>query len=420
MRSISAVAISALMLAMALPHAAESQARSSSVTSDKGDKASIEKAREKLKQAEAAHPEGSLEESAAINDLVYAMKNNDQVNAESFALVDKELILAEKFGGAENLNYVDAFIQKADLLSYSNKNAEARPIVENELEIIRRKYSDRLELPQASRLLLRICLRLGDFQCGLHAADESITAIHNGVGNSDSLISTLSQRAELKFFLHDLAGSVSDIEDALSIAYKSNTSNHDLGALERNLADMLIRSQKLEEAKPHLDRARELFIKAQGPDSPELKTIDGLEANLYTRTGQFEKAWTSYLSAIDNKNDSPDNLTAYRSALARSYAAGGNLNAAVEQGLQVERNVRETFILEARSLPERQALAYDQHHPWGLNIMLSVLAKHADQKPNEVYLEVVRSRALVTDEMARRQKNLNTLNDPVVKKNLTP
>jgi CHAT domain-containing protein len=86
--------------------------------------------------------------------------------------------------------------------------------------------------------------------------------------------------------------------------------------------------------------------------------------------------------------------------------------------LQVEKTVRETFVLEARSLPERQALAYDQHHPSGLNIMLSVLAKHPDQRPNEVYQEVVRSRALVADEMARREKNLNTSDDPVVSKEL--
>jgi CHAT domain-containing protein len=418
MRYISAVAISAMVLTMGLPRAAESQAQAPSAKSDVGDRAAIEKAREKLKLAEAAHPEGSLEVSKTINELVYAMRMNEQVNAESFALVERELMLAQKFDGPEGLNVADAWIQKSDLLSYSNKNAEARPIVENALEIIRKKFSDRTELPLASTLLLHICLRLGDFQCGLRAADESIDAIRKGAGDASWLSLTLSQRAELKFFLKDMDGAVSDIEEALAIAYKTNTSDFALGVLERNLADMYIRAQKFDQAMPHLVRARELITKAQGAESPELKTIDGLEANLFTRTGQFEKAWNSYQSALGNKNDSPDNLTAYRAALARSYAAGGKLSEAVEQGLQVEKTVRETFVLEARSLPERQALAYDQHHPSGLNIMLSVLAKHPDQRPNEVYQEVVRSRALVADEMARREKNLNTSDDPVVSKEL--
>jgi CHAT domain-containing protein len=414
MRYISAVVISAVVLTMGLPRAAESQAQVPSAKSDVGDRAAIEKAREKLKLAEAAHPEGSLEVSEAIYQLVYAMMMNEQVNAESFALVEKELVLAQKFAEPESLDFVDACIQKSNLLSYSNKNAEARPIVENALEIIRKKFPDREELPRADTLLLHICLRLGDFQCGLRAADESIDAIRKGAGDASSLYLTLSQRAELKFFLKDMDGAVSDIEEALAIAYKNNTSDFGLGVLERNLADMYIRAQKLDQAMPHLVRARELITKAQGAESPELKTIDGLEANLFTRTGQFEKAWNSYLSALGNKNDSPDNLTAYRAALARSYAAGGKLNAAVEQGLQVEKTGRETFVLEARSLPEREALAYNSHRAKGLDVALSVLGRHPEMPSAAIYQEMVRSRALVADEMARRQKNLNANNDPEV------
>ena len=67
---------------------------------------------------------------------------------------------------------------------------------------------------------------------------------------------------------------------------------------------------------------------------------------------------------------------------------------------------------QARTLPERQALAYDATRPHGLDTSVSVLLKHRDLPSGEIYQEVVRSRALVADEMARRQKNLNSDNDP--------
>jgi hypothetical protein len=73
---------------------------------------------------------------------------------------------------------------------------------------------------------------------------------------------------------------------------------------------------------------------------------------------------------------------------------------------------REMFMLEARTLPERQALAYDATRPHGLDTSISVVLKHPELPNAEIYQEIVRSRALVADEMARRQKNLNANNDP--------
>jgi CHAT domain-containing protein len=422
LRRISLICLSAVVFVIVFEHPLMAQQKDAHASADAhsmvGDKGSIEQAREKLKNAEAAHPEGSLEEVHALNELVYALEAFELVNAESNLLVERELLLAEKLSGPEGLESVDALVQKSYVLSHNDKRAEARPIIEKALEIIRRKYSDKYELPFAARELMRICTGLGDYPCALREADESINAIRKGAGASDSLSETLSQRAELKYFLNDLDGAIVDIGDALSLAYKNNTSAFNLGILERNLADMYIRAQKYDQAMPHLERAKELMIKAQGADGPELKKIEGLAANMYSRTGQFEKAWKSYLIALENKGDSPNNLAAYRSSLAGSYAAGGDLKDAVELALQVEKSARETFVLQARTLPERQALSYSQHHPSGINIFLSVIAKHPELPKAEIYQEVVRSRGLVADEMARRQKNLNASNDPEVAKEL--
>jgi CHAT domain-containing protein len=79
---------------------------------------------------------------------------------------------------------------------------------------------------------------------------------------------------------------------------------------------------------------------------------------------------------------------------------------------------RENFVLQARTLPEKQALDYSRHRANGLFAALSVLAKHPEMRNEAVYQEVIRSRALVTEEMARRQHNLNAQNDPEVAKEL--
>jgi CHAT domain-containing protein len=97
---------------------------------------------------------------------------------------------------------------------------------------------------------------------------------------------------------------------------------------------------------------------------------------------------------------------------ALSLAQGGNPTRAVEEGLTSARMGREMFVLEARTLPERQALAYDATRPRGLDTAISVVLKHPELSNAAIYQEVVRSRALVADEMARRQKNLNSNNDP--------
>jgi CHAT domain-containing protein len=52
-------------------------------------------------------------------------------------------------------------------------------------------------------------------------------------------------------------------------------------------------------------------------------------------------------------------------------------------------------------------------------VALSLLAKHPELPTEPTYEEVVRSRALVADEIARRQRNLNSTNDPHLAQLLT-
>ena len=150
-----------------------------------------------------------------------------------------------------------------------------------------------------------------------------------------------------------------------------------------------------------------------------VRSITANLASVYSRTGQFSLAWKTYETSVNNKNDTVDTQANLHADFARSLASGGDLTRSIEEALLSERMGRETFVLQASILPERQALAYDRVRALGVNTAISVLARHPELPAADTYQEMIRSRALVADEMARRQKNLNASNDPQIASLLT-
>jgi CHAT domain-containing protein len=145
---------------------------------------------------------------------------------------------------------------------------------------------------------------------------------------------------------------------------------------------------------------------------------DGYLAELYMAQGRMKEA-TQMLD---------DALTLFRhwygpthlrtTDMERSYAgilaASGSLNRALELALQAHVSRREAFSLAVRVLPERQALAFGMNTADSIGIALSIVSKHPDLGTPQVYQEVIRSRALVAEEMAKRQASLNRSNDPEI------
>jgi len=79
-------------------------------------------------------------------------------------------------------------------------------------------------------------------------------------------------------------------------------------------------------------------------------------ANLYSRTGHFADAWKAYEFSLQNKYEPMDQLAGTHAMFAMSLAQGGNPPKAVEEGLISARMSREMFVLQARTIAERQAL----------------------------------------------------------------
>ena len=89
--------------------------------------------------------------------------------------------------------------------------------------------------------------------------------------------------------------------------------------------------------------------------------------------------------------------------LARVLMATGETGEAFRRALQAEAVGREHLRLSLLDLPERQALAYAASRPKGLDLALSLDLGEA-ARAAALYDAVVRSRALVLDEMATRRR----------------
>jgi CHAT domain-containing protein len=381
----------------------------------KSPKELLAEGQEKLRLAELAHPGNSLEVAEALDDLVDRQLAAEGSSPELLELVKRDVAVAEAAAGSQSKVFVNALAHSSDVLVMSGRPAEARPFAERAFETAQREFPDSPEFANAGQVLCFACQQLGDFSCALRAGEAAVAVERRaGAGHEWDLINTLSRISGVKYRMGDKAGGESTMEESLSIGRQIGPDDPHLGALENNAGAILALAQEFTKAIPHLNNALEIAIKNYGAGAWQANTIRENLGSLYTRTGEFPLAWKSYETVLGDNSYAADSLADTHAAFARSLASGGDLTRAIKEGLQSAQMSRESFVLQARTLPERQALAYNNQRPKGLDIALSVLARHAELPATDIYQEVVRSRALVADEMARRQRNLNSNNDPEV------
>jgi CHAT domain-containing protein len=375
----------------------------------------VVEAEDALKTAEQAHPGNTAEVAHALHLMVQAEIDGEETTNETLDRARRERAIAESAEGKDSKLSLEANIDTARVLNELDRAAEGRPLAEEALETAERKFPDSGTFIYAATALASICRTLGDYAVGLSASSKAIEAARRSTaGNEQLMIDALTESGVLKYLHHDLAGALADQEEAMRIAQSAKLDDFQMGIVESDTATQYVWAEDFPKAIEHYNRAVELITRTNGPESSLLANILNNLAELYARTGQFDLAWKDFQVALANPYMNSDSLAWDHFGYARSLAAGGQLQHAIEEGLLASRLGREKVVLQARILPERQALEYFKRRPWGLNIALSVLAKHPELPADQTYQEVVRSRALVADEMARRQRNLNASNDPEV------
>ena len=374
---------------------------------------SLAKARDALQKAEAAHAENSKEVADAIDQVITLQRDAGTADAVTLRLCQRAVKIQQALAGADSKEVMSALDDEADVLIGLNHSPDARPLAEQAFAIGEKNFPDAPETGGAANALGRICSALGDFPCSVRAYTFSVdSARKHGGDDNPELMSALNNLGALKSRMGDASGAIAAQEEALALAYRLYPGDNHMGVIENNLGSNYLKIGNLDKAAGHLTRAIDMLGKLYGPTSPRLMQVNRNLARLYSRTGQFPLAWKTFEFSLTNSYEQIDSQAASRAMFAQSLAQGGDAARAVQEGLVSAQLSREQFVLQARTLPERQALAFDATRPRGLDTVLSVELKHTELSVGATYQEVVRSRALVADEMARRQKNLNADDDP--------
>jgi CHAT domain-containing protein/tetratricopeptide (TPR) repeat protein len=393
-----------------LPCAAQQSAQPA-----KSPKERVTEARENLRAAEVAHPGNTVEVAEALDHLVSRVLDVEDGSPELLDLAKRELAVAEAAAGSRSKYYVNALVSNSAVYVRLGRPAEGYPFAEHAFEIAQQEFPITPMFIDAAHYLSSNCKELGDLACALRAGEAAISAERkSGPEHEHDLAASLSNVSYVKDLMGDHAGAGVDIEEAVSIYLHSFPNDPSFAIVENSAGLHYLGTQEFPKAIVHLNHALELVQRDYGTDSWMINTILYNQAEIYSRSGEFPLAWKNYAIVLQNENEGYDSLALGHLAYARSLASGGNLPRAIEEGLLAAQKGRENFVLQARTLPERQALAYNDQRPKGLDIVLSVLARHPELPTADIYQEAVRSRALVADEMARRQKNLNGNNDPEV------
>ena len=378
--------------------------------------AAIEQARTDLKAAEVAHPGNSAEVCDALDALIGLIYDAHLSDEATLVLARRELAMSEAGPGARSKQYIAAMDSMAQVLAELDRPGEGRPYAEKALELASQTIPDSIDFVDVADTLGLLCNSMGDYTCAQQAYKLSVAAARkakiNGPDDAFELPGSLSNLADVLNRIGDHAGAIVALEEALAIAQAKAPNDSHMYILENNLGSSYSQNGEIEKAIPHLTKGLELATKQYGNNAPIVETARGNLAVLYGRAGQFDLSWKYFDETLVHAKPYGFDASQLHSTYARSLASGGSLVPAVQQGLIASRMGRENFVLGARSLPERQALEFDRLRAKGLDLSISVLAKHPEMASAEVYQEVIRSRALVADEMARRQKNMNRINDP--------
>lgn len=212
----------------------------------------------------------------------------------------------------------------------------------------------------------------GEAVANYHKADG---ILKGAVGPGDPLFPDL--KGSEGYCLYEM-GSKSEglamVEQALKAreAIHSPTDTEIVGTL-RNLADLYRMEKRFTEAQRLAERAVAIDRKAYGPLHPEVAEKEAL--------------------------------------LARVLAEAGETKASLELALDAERIARDHLTLSVATLPEREATLFTLKRVSALNIAVSAAVDAQGDTVAPVFDAVVRSRAIVFDELASRHRVMGSASE---------
>ena len=327
----------------------------------------------------------------------------------SLALSERALAIAERNFGADNhvtADYLnDLGLAELDAGDYT----AARRRLQQALSIYEARYGTAYEYVATTlHVLARADASLGDYANARREQARAVT-VHARVGgpNHPFVATALTELAVVYREQGSPTEALPLLERALAIREKNLGRNHrEVARTLADLASTLMQTGRSVRAQELASRALAIWERLDAPDAPEYATVLGLYAEIQANRGDYAAAKDYYERALQIRarvfGTSHPLYAETESGLGLALANLQETTPALSTAVHAEATGRDHLGLMLRSLPERQALNYAAARPRGLNLILSLSGSTPDAIPFALD-GLIRSRALVLDEIAARQ-----------------
>jgi CHAT domain-containing protein/Tfp pilus assembly protein PilF len=376
-------------------------------------------ARAVLTRAETTHGRESVEAALALDLLIELYVYGDRVRdpvADEYA--SRAIAIKEKVLGPDHPHLAITLRLIGHLMEARADFTRARQFHERSVAIHRKTMGT--EPRQESSALAALAgslAKTGDFAQARSVQEEAL-AIRQKYFSPETF-NTANQLVAYAILLREMGefgNAETNFRRALGILERKAGRDHVSSAQGLNeYGALLTRTGRLKEAVPVLERALAIEERAYGPDHVDLVFVLSNLAAARAALDELPTARMLYERAIGIAvnvygEDHPEVariLSGYAGVLLRM----GDRIPAQKAALRTEEIGRAHLALTIRSLPEREALLFASRRPAALDTVLAVAAQDRSARRNALDA-VIRSRALVFDEMAARRRALSGAHDP--------
>jgi len=362
-------------------------------------------------------------EVAAIRRNIGVMMMTAGRTAEARPYLERALALDEARLGPDHPEVASDLFSLGQLDMNTGDLAAALSLLDRSLVIRTRAFGDENQAVAASlTYIARVDQRLGDDGQARAIAERALAIWEKTVGPDHFRVAEqLEDLAALDVRQGDFDQARRRYERALAIIESTvGADSPAAGAVLDGLAEAFRRGGHPDEALPLQERALQILEKRLGPEHPDTGRAVGNLARLLSGMSRDEEARALHQRAVSIFEATlvpPDPTLPWGlRGLALALARDGERGPALEAALRAESIGRDYQNLVTQALPERQALLLAAERPAGLDVALglAVAAAGDDAIAGRVWDALIRSRALVLDEMAARRRAITAAHDPEV------
>lgn len=377
-----------------------------------------------LRIREATLPPDHHEIASSINALANIRFARSDF-AGSLPLYERSLDLAEKKGGPLHPIAVSVRGNIANTLIQLGDYTAARSILEEQIALLEREGMETEDLGFAYSLLANISTSLGDFEDAIPMRERClrIRLAFHGESHPRTAESLLNLGNDL-WSVGRLTEARTMLEQAKAVWEGIYGPEHThISAFHEGLGRLAYEEGDLAESRQHHERALAIREATMGADHPRVAEPLRSLGRIAMREGHYADACAHLARAIQivtGKLGNEHTLASdYGIQLARAEFLNGDLPAAAAHAIEAERTSREHLRVTSRALSEREALRYAANRAAGLDLLATILTESGDSRlAIPVWDALIRSRALVFDEMAARGRDLALAGDPLIAERL--